>query len=235
MNDSKTSPTRIGAHRGLPLVFPDNTLEGIVAAAEVADFIELDVRRSSDGRMVLSHDPTIGDLVIAETPWDTLHRVDLDGYRPALLDDVLEALPNTPLDIEIKNFPYQPGFDPDGAFAVEVAALARPFDVVTCFYWPAMDAVRRAHPAVRTGLLVYGEASLDDVGVAAVAGGHAVVAPHVDLVLGAPGSVGRFHETGLEVIVWTVNDAEVVRVLAREGVDGIISDDPGRFRQEQQP
>ncbi len=235
MNLQQTKKTQIGAHRGLRLSYPDNTLEGITAAALVADFVELDVRRTADGRMILSHDPTFREVLVEDNSWDTLRLIDLgDGCHPALLDEVLEALPAFPLDIEIKNSPLQPGFDPEGDFAVSVARLARPIDVVTCFYWPTMDIVKAALPHVRTGLLVDEGGSAVDAIEAAVANRHEVIAPHFSLLTGAEERlIDLAHDAGLEVVTWTVNDAAIAGRLVAAGIDGIISDDPARIQQEQ--
>lgn len=224
----------IGGHRGLPYSYPDNTLEGIVAAAGSVDFVEIDVRRSADGRMVLSHEPELGELVINDHSWGELSAVELgDGYRPALLDSVLEALPDSSLNIEIKNFPYQSGFDPDGAFALEVASLVRSVDLLTSFYWPMMDTVKAAFPAVRTGLLVYQVGSLSETLRAATSGGHQVIAPHFSLLIEDPERlIEEAHSAGLEVMTWTVNDSEMAASLVSAGIDAIISDDPVRIQQE---
>ena len=160
--------------------------------------------------------------------------VDLgDGYRPTLFDAVLEALPNFSLNIEIKNFPYQPGFDPDGAFGVEVAARARPIDLVTSFHWPTMDTVKAAFPALRTGLLVFQVGSFSDTLRAAMSGGHQVIAPHFSLLIEEMGpSIEKAHSAGLEIMTWTVNDSEMAADLIAAGIDAIISDDPLRIQQE---
>ena len=43
--------------------------------------------------------------------------------------------------------------------------------------------------------------------------------------------VEQAHASGLEVIVWTVNEPEAIAHLAELGVDGIISDYPERLRE----
>ena len=58
---------KVIGHRGWPTRYPDNVLEGIAAALEVADMVEVDVRVSGDGHLVLSHDPVLGGLPVAET------------------------------------------------------------------------------------------------------------------------------------------------------------------------
>jgi glycerophosphoryl diester phosphodiesterase len=58
---------------------------------------------------------------------------------------------------------------------------------------------------------------------------------HPYWALAGPEIVRRAGEEGLDVIVWTVNDIEVMTALAAQGVDGIISDYPERFRQVSRP
>ena len=105
----------IGAHRGLRLEYPDNTAAGILAAGDVADFVETDVRAAADGTLVLAHDPTLAGVTVADARWEELAALDLgDGHPPATLDDVLGL--GVPLNIEIKHDPDQPGFDPTFRF-----------------------------------------------------------------------------------------------------------------------
>lgn len=210
-------------HRGWPARFPDNTLAGFVAVSTFVDTVELDVRRSADGKLVLAHDPELGGLTLAETPWAVIAGLDLGGgNRPALLDEVLAALPETSVQIEIKNLPYQPGFEPDHRLALEAATRARPGDTVTSFNPQTVAAVRRTFPDLRTGLAVGAGGDLDEAVAICHATGHQVVIPSERLI---QSSVSRFE---LEVCVWTVDDRGRAGELVELGVSGIISDDaPG--------
>ena len=69
---------------------------------------------------------------------------------------------------------------------------------------------------------------------AALAGGHDLVAPHFGLLVEDRERISEAHAVGLEVISWTVNEPDVARVLMEAGIDGLISDDPERMKQEQQ-
>lgn len=213
----------IVGHRGIPSSYPDNTLAGFVAASAVADAVELDVRRSADGLLVLAHDPRLGDLEIRSNAWSVLSTVDLGGgHRPALLDEVLAALPDTPVQMEIKNLPFDSGFEPDHRLALEAAVRARPDDVVTSFNWATVDAVRRGFPDVGTGIAIdrYG-----DMGGAiehCFDVGHSVLVPEHPLV----DAEAIEKAAGLRVYPYTVNDSDQAAELARLGVAGIITDDP---------
>jgi glycerophosphoryl diester phosphodiesterase len=224
---------RVIGHRGWPILYPDNVLAGILAAAEVADMVEVDIRATSDGTLVLSHDPYLGGKVIAETPWSELADLDVgDGYRPLDLTGLMAALPTFPINLEIKNLPNEPGFDPEHGVALRTAEAARRGDLLSCFYWPAMDAVRAERPAVATGLLVDQGWSLADAVDHAIARGHVAVIPQFELALSSEAVIRSASEAGLLVAVWTLNDPLVACQLAMMGVTAIITDDPGYMKRE---
>jgi glycerophosphoryl diester phosphodiesterase len=208
-------------HRGWPNRFPENTIAGCIAAAEVADAIEVDVRRCGDGKLVLSHDPVLGGLLVAETPWAVLSEIDLgEGHAPALLDEVLASLPDTPLQIEVKNWPGDPGFEPDHRLALESAERSRPGDILTGFNPATLSAVRRHYPNVSTGLCIPAAVAFGDAVDLCVNAGHEVLVLEHSLItddLNVP----------LQVFAWTVDDIGRARELVEWGVAGIITDDPG--------
>lgn len=215
------APVAVVGHRGWPARFPDNTLAGAMAAAEVADMVELDIRRSGDGKLVLAHDPELGGLPVSATPWSQLGELDVGGgHHPALLDEVLAALPETPVQMEIKNLPMDPGFEPDHRLALEAADRARRGDVVTGFNPDSLATVRRVFPEVDTGLAVAAWFDLDEAVKMCEDGGHTVLIPEHTLVT-------REINTGLAVYPWTVNDPHRASELVELGVTGIITDDPG--------
>lgn len=73
------------AHRGEHLRHPENTLEAFAAAAEVgADFIEVDVRTTADGKLVLMHDATVDRMTgghgpVAAMTFDEVRRLRVGG------------------------------------------------------------------------------------------------------------------------------------------------------------
>ncbi len=229
MSGSNLPHPKVVGHRGWPARYPDNTLAGFVAAAQVAAMVELDVRRSRDGKLVLSHDPHLGGLVVADHTWQTLAELDLgEGHHPALLDEVLAALPGTSVQMEIKNFPDQPGFEPDHRLGLEAAARTRPGDIVTSFNPETLLAVRRDFPDVDTGLAVEAWVGMEAALDACVEVGHRALVPAVALLTRPlEAEVVR----GVEIYPWTVNDPERARELVAWGVSGIITDDPGLMAQ----
>lgn len=222
----------IGGHRGYAAEFPHNSWEGFVAALPTSDFFEIDVRRTSDGVRVLSHDPDIGTVDLISEPWSEVCQLDLGGgVHPITLDELIGRIGDIPLDIELKNVPWQPDFDPSMEHPVAAAALARPQDMVTSFSWETMAAVRSAFPSIKTGLLFHDPMTMEEAVKAAVAGHHNVVAPQYPLVTSAD-QVAAAHRMGLEVVVWTVNEAEDVQRMEEFGVDALITDSPSKVRKE---
>jgi glycerophosphoryl diester phosphodiesterase len=207
-------------------------MAGIEAATKVADMIEVDVRQAADGTLVLAHDPQLNGLEVHTSTWAQLADLDLGGgHRPLTLETLLSTYPGFPFNLEIKNYPGDPGFDRSHGLAYLVADRTRPEDLLTCFYWPTMDALRISHPGLHTGLLIDVGGSIGDAVKHALELGHEVVVPHWQTARSDPMAVDEARESGLGVTVWTLNDPEMARDLAAIGVTAIITDDPGLMNQ----
>ena len=83
------------AHRGEHLAHPENTLPAYQAAADAgADYVEIDVRTTRDGKLVIHHDPTVDRMTgakgrVNEMTLEELTRLDVRGARLPSFDDVL--------------------------------------------------------------------------------------------------------------------------------------------------
>lgn len=213
------------AHRGASRAARENTLDAFRAARALgADGVELDVRRSADGTLVVHHDPLLPD----GRPVAGLPMAEMPPWVPAL-DAALEECEGMVVDVEIKNLPSEVGFDPEEAAAREVVALlvrraGRDQVVVASFSLATLEAVRAAESSVPTAWVTPGAfdqhqalALAADRGCAALQPRHEAVT--VELVEAA-------HDRGMTVYAWTVDDAERVRWLAGTGVDGVITNVP---------
>jgi glycerophosphoryl diester phosphodiesterase len=215
------------AHRGSP--DPDggvreNTLDAFVRARQMgADGVELDVRMTSDGALVVHHDAVVeGVGAIAE-----LAASELPDYVP-LLGAALDVCQGLIVNVEIKNLPGEPGFDPSDRVATEAAGLVmaagRTLDVVISSFWPdTLAAVRHAGPDLATGLLVGSWADPGGAIATALSRGCTALHPHVDLV-GAD-LVHGAHDAGLTVATWTVNRRSLLVTVQDAGVNAVITDD----------
>lgn len=212
---------KIFGHRGNPALFADNTMAGIRSGAAVCDGVELDFRRAASGELVLSHDPDVAGLVVADTSVQGLRTAHADL---ATAEDLFAADLDTSLDLEVKNSPFEPGFESDHRIALEVAERARTRDLLTSFYWPTVDAVRASFPNVHTGLLFDGSVDWRMAIQHAFERGHQTIAPHHTLIDAE--MVEAAEEASLLVATWTVNDRDRVIELADLGVGTIITNTP---------
>jgi len=211
---------------------PENTVEAIrLAFAEGAHGVEIDVRATADGVLVLSHDPEVpGAGRIATTRFAALRR-----RRPDLptLEEALAAVPpHGFVDVEIKSEPHRTADVTAGLVApvlatIDAAAMAGRV-VVTSFDPSIVAAARRGAPHMAVGQLL--TAAVDPLVVIPWLAGNGLDAIAVP-VASLTGSrldavVAAAHGAGMAVIAWTVDDPDLVRTLATGGVDVIVTNDP---------
>ena len=220
------------AHRGASASAPDNTLTAYaLAVAQDADGIEIDVRRTADGRLVLHHDavvPGIGAII----------DLDLDDLRSRAphvptLDEMLAVAGDLLIDVEIKNNPNEPDHDPNQGAADAVAAwIARHHlhrrVIVTSFDWAATARIAALDAGITTGQLL-ATGPLDDLIDAVARAGHSWVLPP-DAALGRDPNqvIANAHALGLRIGTWTVDGTERLQTLAAAGIDAIVVNDPAR-------
>lgn len=222
-----SGPPLYVAHRGLPRQFPDNSLAGILAGKAVSAMVEIDVRRTVDGVLVLAHDPDFAGLRVRRHTFAELRALSVGGHPIARLDEVLAAVGDFPLNLEIKQNASADEMDPDSQLAREVGAVARTIDLITSFHWPTMAGVRNGYSKLRTGLLVDRRLGIERAISEAHSLEHPLLAVHDPLLGEDPRErVERIGKAGLEVVAWTVNDPARAKLLAQVGVKAIISDVP---------
>jgi glycerophosphoryl diester phosphodiesterase len=142
------------AHRGASRAEAENTLAAFRRAGQLgAHAVELDVRRTSDGVLVIHHNPHLADLrLVAGTAFDAL-----PGSVPTL-GQALDACDGMWVNVEIKNDPGEPDFDLTESIADETIAhlLARGEDhrwLISCFRMETVDRCRALAPQIRTAWL----------------------------------------------------------------------------------
>jgi glycerophosphoryl diester phosphodiesterase len=213
------------AHRGACRQAGENTVEAFRRAVELgADGIELDVRRTADGVLVVHHDAIADGRPIIETP-----RADLPEHVPTLAAAV-DACSGAWVNVEIKNDPADPDFDPDDGVAAAVVAELAERDprrlMFSSFRLETVDRCRQLTPDVPTAWLVV---DVDDDRIARnVRHGHPAINPwERELTADV---IERCRSAGLEVYAWTCNDPGRAVDLATWGVSGIITDVPDVIR-----
>ncbi len=214
---------QILAHRGASKAERENTVEAFRRARTMrADGIELDVRRTGDEVLVVHHDARLGDgRLIADT-----HAADLPEHVPTLAA-ALDACEGMWVNLEVKNDPSEPGFDPTDRLADETMALldrrGEPDRwLISSFRMETVDRCRHVAPMVRTAWLT--SVVPDDFAEVLVGRGHVALHPWVRLL--TADIIERSHAAGLVVNTWTCDDPDRMRELISWGIDGICTNVP---------
>ena len=227
---------RVIAHRGASGHRPENTLPAYELAIEMrSDMIEIDLHKTKDGRIAITHDaelPGLGE--IASHTLEELQSLDMgEGEKIPALDEVLDGFASRiPFNLELK---WGTGGDYDGLEEQALEALRKRGlgdDILfSCFRRSVLARLRDLDPTARLALLISPRSSsypLDTALEHAAALGCEGLNPHwsqVDERL-----VARAHGAGLAVSVYTVNEITAMRRMLELGVDGIFTNFPDRLR-----
>lgn len=228
-----TTSTAVQAHRGSPDTAADvkeNSLDAFALARTLgADGVELDVRVTADGALAVHHDAVVAGVGAVHE----LSSTDLPAYVP-LLAEALDACTGMLVNIEIKNHPGEPAFDPteraSGLVVGVVEELGRADSVIVSSFWSGtLAAVRSLDSTVACGLLVLPSF---DAGMG-IAGARELgcVAVHLPVNLVDGATVATAHAAGLAVAAWTVADAATLEAMLDSCVDTVITDDVALARR----
>lgn len=244
---------RLFGHRGAAGLAPENTLPSFRSAIEDGvEYLELDVHATRDGVVVVIHDPTLERTTNGVGPVSALTFAELQGHdagylfeqagghpfrgqgvKVPALEELIEMLPNVLLNIEIKQ--REPPIE-----SQVIALLERKGALERCMLAAEDDTilqrVRACAPPVATSAS-YVEAhdffqrsfggSFE--GYAPLARALQIPVRFGDIELVTAETVAAAHRSGLEMHVWTVNDEPEMERLLGLGVDGVMSDFPGRL------
>lgn len=231
-------------HRGAAGHAPENTVTSVRRAAGLgARWVEIDVRLTADGRLVLMHDASLerttnGAGLVAEATLAEIAALDAGAwYAPEFagelvptLEEFLDACRELDLraNIEIKAGETQ---------AVEVGVALGTFlesefpahdspALISSISTAALDSVLGATNRFPCGVVCPG-AIPRDAELAAWCDRFASV--HASAAGMTEADVERAKSQGFVVMAFTVNDAETAARLYGWGVDAIFSDYPDRL------
>lgn len=213
-------PMLVLGHRGASADAPENTPEAFALADRMgADGVELDVRRTADGRLLVAHDPLPDSSA------------EVDALRLCTLAEALDACGDRMLvNVEIKNWKDDAGYDPTMSMVAPIidelhrrGRRARHRWLISSFSWSTLAACRDCAPEVATACLT--SAAVDATTIERLAAaGHSALHPWEPLVDEA--LVSMCHRSGLGVNTWTCNDPVRLVELAELSVDGVCTDVP---------
>ncbi|HWQ21003.1 MAG TPA: glycerophosphodiester phosphodiesterase family protein [Methanotrichaceae archaeon] len=232
-------------HRGARSLAPENTLKGIrTAAACKADYIEVDIRLSKDGALVLMHDESVDRttsgtgnvedlaleqiraLKIKDTALgrDRASSKDRDKGKDSSMEiekvPTLEEAVALCRDLGLKMVVEMKEEGIEEKVAEELKGAEA---IVTSFYHESVRELKDIS-GLKTGIII-SSLPVDPVDLAVKARADAIFPKRTN-----PRMFKAAHMRGIEVYPWTINAAAEASWLLRLGADGLVTDDPCMMR-----
>ena len=228
------------AHRGDHAHAPENTLPAFQQALQKgADGVELDVKLTLDGHVIVIHDPTVdrttdGKGRVASLTFEAIRKLDagkwfnekFSGTKVPLLEEVFEVVgKDKMINIELKNLTT-----PRDGLMMKVSELIKRHNnqsqiLFSSFYPSNLKMAAEMLPEVPRGLLAMsGWLGLWARSFGFMFGDYQALHPHISST--SKEQILRVHRLKRRVHVWTVNTPEEINQLKEWDVDGIITDDP---------
>ncbi|MCK5558529.1 MAG: glycerophosphodiester phosphodiesterase [Candidatus Hydrogenedentes bacterium] len=233
------------AHRGASALMPENTLPAFQLAMELgADEVELDVVRCATGEAVVIHNETVdktteGTGAVADKSLAELKELDAGswfdqrfrGTTIPTLDEVFESLGATlAVNIELKG----ESLSPDGLELAVIESVRRhgmtDRVIISSFNPCRLWRARSQAPELKTALIFspYNSIYLRKAWFAPIL---KVDGLHTFHSMVDERFVNRAHRRGRWVYAWTVDEPEMMIRLVRNGVDGVVTNDPGLLKE----
>jgi len=213
------------AHRGASAYEPENTLRSVEKALELgADMVEVDVRVSRDGHIVVMHDAVVdrttnGKGYVKDMTLKELKRLNAGlGERVPTLQEVAELTRRkVQLVVEIK----VPGIEKKILQILKENELEGQA-LITSFYHPILKRVKELEPNMGTGAIIASR-PIKTAQLVLDANSNALFPKHVYV---DPEMVEEAHRYDLAVYPWTVDTLNEIEPLIKMGVNGIVTNKP---------
>lgn len=235
----------VTAHRGDSGAYPENTMPAIESALALgADWIEIDVFRTKDGVLVVTHDQTTGrvgdrDVAVGEATLETLQAIDVAaGFRarnglsleecPPARMPTLRAVVARIMQQRRTRLSLQPKMD----VVDDAIALIREMAAETWIGFNDGDVKKMARvKELAPSIPVFWDRNADfpleaDLEIARELRFESIVVNSNGLT---PEKVAAIKNAGFEAGAWTVNDELTMRHLLNMGVTRIYTDFPDRL------
>ncbi|MFS0883581.1 glycerophosphodiester phosphodiesterase [Metabacillus niabensis] len=230
------------AHRGATGYAPENTIAAFDLAVEMkADYIEIDVQRSKDGKLVLIHDTTVdrttdGTGKVGDLTFDQLRSLDAGSWKGEqfvgeqipTFEEILERYHGkVGILIELKAPELYPGIEEQVAKALKERNLDKPQNekiIIQSFNFESMKKVNDLLPKVPVGVLTSNRADTTTEALQEFSTYADWFNPSYGIV--TEELVNQVHSLGMKIGSWTVRSQEAADFLFEMNVDAIITDYP---------
>lgn len=232
----------IVAHRGASGNNPENTLRAFQMALDIGvDEIELDLRSTRDGHLVVMHDATVdrttdGTGAIGELTFDEIKALDAGrvfgerfrGERVPTWEETLDLVRGkVRLNVHLKE-----GGNPDGEYERKVVKALRAFRMIDDSILACNDDSVGIFAEIDPGIacrIFPNNRSPEDYIRSSEEMGLRTTQPGRDMT--TPDFVQLAHGSGLGVHVFYADTPEDMRTYIGMGVDGILTNYPERMKE----
>lgn len=226
----RLSKMKILGHRGIPVLFKENTLPSLLRAIECgADGIETDVRLTKDGVPVLIHDEDLKnfcgeDVKVRDLNLSELKKFSFDGLNIPTLEEFLSIVPKGKcLNLEIKEYEA-------GEVTIE---LSKDYDgelIYSSFDHRLINEFKIKYPHLKFGYLFdekdsdisleefFNLFSYNTYSAHLPIDGYDKKTELFEIIL------PKLKEMGIKIVFWTVNSKEQISSI-KGYIDYLITDD----------
>ncbi|MDR7238190.1 glycerophosphodiester phosphodiesterase [Neobacillus drentensis] len=230
------------AHRGASGYAPENTIAAFDKGVEMkADYIEIDVQRSKDGKLVIIHDTKVdrttdGTGYVKDLSFDQIRSLDagswkgeqFNGEKIPTFEEVLDRYHGKiGILIELKSPELYPGIEKMVAQELKERNLDKPQNekiILQSFNFDSMKISNSLLPKVPIGVLTSNRADTTEQALKEFASYADYFNPSYGIV--TEELVNQVHANGMKIHSWTVRSHEAAEFLLNMNVDGIITDYP---------
>lgn len=232
----------IVAHRGISGKAPENTLAAIKLALDTPgiDMIEIDVRLSKDGEVIVLHDRTLQRTTTGNGPARKYDLAELKTFdagswfdprfseeRIPTLKEILDlAKDRLFINIEMKSDPFFR--EPDGLLEGKVLNVVRDFGLehrvlFSSFRHRMVANIKKKNPHAATGVIfnLYTDFFTPPALLASKVGANVFVCAKYEL---RKSMIRDARKHRIAIYIYTLNAVKEVLDIAAMGVDGILSD-----------
>ena len=223
----------VTAHRGASLDYPENTMSAFKGAKKLgAEWIELDVQQTKDGKIIVFHDGEFTrvsgvDTRPLEVPYHVIKRYDagryfdkkFDGEKIPLLEDVILFAKNNNMKLIIELKTYNKNED----FEKKVLDIIKTYEyekkcIIASGSYESLEKVKNISSEIKTYYISY---EVDDEFInSSNIDGFCVENSVIDETL-----VNKIHNLDKKIWTWTVDSEETLNHMIYLKVDNIITND----------
>lgn len=229
----------IVGHRGAAGLAPENTLKAFKIGCENnADVVECDIHLSKDKKLIVIHDgildrTTNGKGWVKDYTFEELRKLDAgDGEKIPTLEEVINIVFkfNKKLIIEIKAEDWQTAEELTNAFIVFLSEHKNIISniFIHSFWHEVVKNIKQKFPEVQTFIIMMLGLSPEkmlQLILDSKANGAAIENDYISSEL-----VSLAHKNNLSLNAWLLNDQNSFDKMKKLGVDGLITNYPGRFK-----